>query len=225
MAFLQAFLHDRGVSPLEDRARARIRADIAAKRYSQTQLAKEAGRSDPWVSEVLNPESGSGLPYEIIEAAGRLRLVDPAEFVKADGSDLRALNGAEQDLVDWSRTWPTETRDAFLRFVGAFASGPARELEIRRVAEAMRDMTRSQRIRIVGYADMVKHKLDERPLSTPPDPLSIDAIVKDVPAGDPGRLELKKLARKVALAHRQAKRRTPGGAPPRSPGSGAGPTG
>lgn len=217
MALLLAISDDLAVPTLEDRIRARIKDDIAAKRYNQTQLAKEAGLSDGWISEVLNPDSGSGLPYDVIEAAARLRVVDPAEYVKDVGSDLRALNGAEQDLVDWARTWPTETRDAFLRFVGAFASGPARELEIRRVSEAMRDMNRHQRLKVVGYADVVKHKLDERPLSTPPDPLSIDAIVKDVPAGAPGRLMLKKLARKVALDHRRARRRTPGTAPRRSP--------
>jgi transcriptional regulator with XRE-family HTH domain len=71
--------------------RGRVQALMADRGWDQNELAEAAGKSQPWVSQVLNGKRG--IPIGTLEALGRAFAMDPVDLLREPGPTAATLEG------------------------------------------------------------------------------------------------------------------------------------
>lgn len=79
------------------RARERLRLALDTEGWTQRELAKRLGKSQPWLQKILNGENAIRL--DNIDAVARAIGVPPAELIREGDDELMELTPSEQALL------------------------------------------------------------------------------------------------------------------------------
>lgn len=93
------------------RARERLRLALDQDGWTQRELAKRVGKSQPWLQKILTGENA--LRLDDIDTVARALSIPPAELIRESGNELIEVSPAETQLLRSYRALAPEIRQHF----------------------------------------------------------------------------------------------------------------
>lgn len=205
--------HDSGrimPKPLSQRATDALHDLWTRRVIQQNDLAAKTGRPGSVINRIIHGRQPVTL--DILEAVGELSGLDPMELLAGVGSEIKALNPLEAELLRYARTWPKPIQMALLTFLRHFAGESALESQARIAISYLRAMGATERHRAMAYLlllsegqlpDDIRAKLEADPAPTLPGG-SIDALLVGIPAADVALV--RDVAKKARLANQKKRK-------------------
>lgn len=104
-----------GMGTLAERVGSRIAAHIGESYGRQREIARRCGKSDAWLSNIVNGHAKIRLD-DLEQIAGILG-VSVADLVDDQPRTVMRLDLDEQDLIGWYRTLPEKVQRYWLQFL------------------------------------------------------------------------------------------------------------